>query len=166
MRAHEHSKCHGEAVLKIFTPPSTTQDIGETLSSQHKQEKFENRLCFIKIMSCIQYLSRQGLPLRGDKTEADANFMQLLQLHSTDNPNIVNWLQRKTNKYTSPEVQNEIIKVMALQVLRKIADLQNSPFYTLMVDETTDVSNKEQVVLCLRWVDDKFNVHEEFIGLE
>ena len=48
---------------------------------------------------------------------------------------------------------------MALQVLRKIADLQNSPFYTLMVDESTDVSNKEQVVLCLRWVDD------EFIGL-
>lgn len=166
MRAHEKSKCHSEAVLKIFTLPSTTHDIGETLSSQHKQEKFENRQCFIKIMSCIQHLARQGLPLRGDKTEADANFVQLLELQSKDNPNIVNWLQRKTNKYTSPEVQNEILKVMALQVLREIVkNLQNSPFYTIMVDETTDVSNREQVVLCLRWVDERFDVHEEFTGL-
>ena len=34
-----------------------------------------------------------------------------------------------------------------------------------MIDETTDVSNKEQVVVCIRWVDNKFEAHEEFIGL-
>ena len=34
-----------------------------------------------------------------------------------------------------------------------------------MVDETTDTSNKEQAVFCLRWVDHEFEVHEEFIGL-
>ena len=33
------------------------------------------------------------------------------------------------------------------------------------MDETTDISNCEQVVLCLRWVDDDFNVHEDLIGL-
>ena len=36
---------------------------------------------------------------------------------------------------------------------------------TLMVDETTDVSNKEQVVVCFRWVDSNLEPHEEFIGL-
>lgn len=34
-----------------------------------------------------------------------------------------------------------------------------------MVDETTDCSTKEQVVVCFHWVDDDLNVHEEFIGL-
>ena len=34
-----------------------------------------------------------------------------------------------------------------------------------MVDETTHISNKEQAVFCLRWVDHEFKVHEEFIGL-
>ena len=34
-----------------------------------------------------------------------------------------------------------------------------------MVDETTDCSNKEQVVLVIRWVDGDLNVHESFIGL-
>ena len=34
-----------------------------------------------------------------------------------------------------------------------------------MVDETTDCSNKEQVVLVIRWVDEDLTVHESFIGL-
>lgn len=34
-----------------------------------------------------------------------------------------------------------------------------------MVDETTDSSNREQVVVCIRWVDNDFKVHEDFIGL-
>ena len=34
-----------------------------------------------------------------------------------------------------------------------------------MADEMTDKSNREQIVLCLRWVSDNFDVHEEFIGV-
>ena len=34
-----------------------------------------------------------------------------------------------------------------------------------MVDETTDLSNTEQMVLCQRYVDDSFEVHEELIGV-
>ena len=34
-----------------------------------------------------------------------------------------------------------------------------------MADETTDTSNHEQVVICIRWVSKNFEVHEEFMGL-
>ena len=34
-----------------------------------------------------------------------------------------------------------------------------------MVDETTDAANKEQVVICIRWVDSNFEAHEEFVGM-
>ena len=34
-----------------------------------------------------------------------------------------------------------------------------------MADEVTDLSNREQVVVCLRWVDQHFESHEEFVGL-
>ena len=34
-----------------------------------------------------------------------------------------------------------------------------------MADETADISNKEQIVICIRWVDDNLVVHEDFIGL-
>ena len=74
--------------------------------------------------------------------------------------------QLKTDKYTSHDMQNEMVKVMALRVLRKIAgSLQSASFFTVMVDETTDVSNVEQVVVCLRWVSEKLEVVEEFVGL-
>lgn len=166
LKSHESSNCHHESVTKIFTLPSTTEDIGEALSKQHKQEKLERRHCFLKILASIRFLARQGLALRGDDTEDNSNFIQLLKLQGEDDPKLLEWVKKKYNKYTSAEVQNEMLQVMALQLLRDISrNLHSASFYTIMVDETTDVSNHEQVVLCLRWVDECFSVHEEFIGL-
>ena len=55
---------------------------------------------------------------------------------------------------------------MAMRVLRElIVPIHAAPFVCIMVDETTDAANKEQVVICLRWVDDIFEVHEIFVGL-
>ena len=55
---------------------------------------------------------------------------------------------------------------MALKIIRKIAvSFQDSVFFTIMADETTDASNKEQVVICMRRVDNDFEAHEEFIGM-
>jgi hypothetical protein len=34
-----------------------------------------------------------------------------------------------------------------------------------MADETTDISNVEQLVICFRWVDDDLQGHEEFVGV-
>ena len=92
--------------------------------------------------------------------------MQLLKLRGEDDPRILNWIKKKSDKYTSPQIQNEIIKLFAFQVLREIATaIHTAPFFTIMVDETTDVSNREQVVICIRWVSKNFDVHEDFIGL-
>ena len=55
---------------------------------------------------------------------------------------------------------------MALQVLQEVASsVQNSDFFSVLADETADASNKEQLVVCIRWVDDQFEAHEEFLGL-
>ena len=53
-----------------------------------------------------------------------------------------------------------------MNVLIEVAhSLQQSPFITLMMDETTDTSNKEQSVMVLRWVSEDLEVNEEFLGL-
>ena len=55
---------------------------------------------------------------------------------------------------------------MALQTLRKItAELSKAQFFCIMSDECTDSSNREQLVLCIRWVDSALEAHEEFIGM-
>ena len=55
---------------------------------------------------------------------------------------------------------------MALDVLRRIITaIHASSFLSIMIDETTDVSNKEQVVVCIRSVDEELQVNEDFNGL-
>ena len=58
---------------------------------------------------------------------------------------------KKPEKYTSFDIQNEILKVMSQQIIREIAaNLYRTQLYTIMADETLDASDKEQVVLCFR----------------
>jgi len=166
-RQHEVTNCHKEAVEKIVTLPATTSDIGEMLCKAHSQEKYENRPVLLKILSNLRFLARQACAIRGDGDEADSNFMQLFKLRGEDNPKIYEWMLKRTDKYTSHDMQNDMLKAMAQMVLIKITyKLHNATFFSIMADETTDGSNREQVVIVLRYVDDSdFSVHEEFIGL-
>ena len=68
-------------------------------------------------------------------------------LQAKNCPKLKIWLQ----KYTSSDIQNEILKVMALHVFHDvISQIQKAPFFSIMVD---DISNKEQVAICCRRVD-------------
>ena len=56
--------------------------------------------------------------------------------------------------------------MIALDVLRDVTEkLQKSPYLIIMIDETTDVTNQEQVTMVLQRIDDNFETFEEFIGL-
>ena len=83
------------------------------------------------LLSNVRFLARQGLPLRGDGDECDSNYLQLLKLRGDDDSRVFDWLKQKMDKYTSPVMQNEMIRVMAHQVLREIASsLHSTPFYS------------------------------------
>ena len=63
-------------------------------------------------------------------------------------------------------MHNECLEVMALHIVRKIcSDVALNGFYTIMADECTDVSNKEQFTICLRWMDENLVDHEDVLGL-
>ena len=97
-------------------------------------------------------------------SEENSNFHQLLNLRAQENPEIIEWLQKRDEKYTSPEIQNELLEAMALGMMWQIfPNIQNATFCTIIADqeimifwadETADVSNMEQLVICIRWVDD------------
>ncbi len=150
----------------ILSLPSTTMHIGAQLSRQCAIEMATNRKMLLKVLSCVKFLARQGLPFRGHGDDSESNIIQLLKHHGEEDLEVYDWLQKKTNKYTSHEIQNNLIKVMALSVLRKIAEkLHESPFLTVMIDETTDTTNQEQVTVVIRRIDEHLEVSEEFIGL-
>ena len=50
-------------------------------------------------------------------------FFQLLMLRAEDDPRIDGGLTKRTDEYTSADIQNEILKVMALQICVKLFQL-------------------------------------------
>ena len=163
---HVKSSCHREAVEVLVTLPATTWDVGEHLSHEHAVQKVNNQQALLQVLSSARFLSRQGLTFRGDGDESDSNLKQLLCLQSEKDHNLAHWLKQKKNVYTSRQIQNEMIKTLGLQVLRNIAtDIHNSPFVTVMADESTDASNREQFTVIIRRVSEDLQVDEEFIGV-
>ncbi|XP_014670107.1 PREDICTED: uncharacterized protein LOC106811091, partial [Priapulus caudatus] len=150
IRQHAETKCHKESVV-VTVELVKIKDIGEQFSCVHEEEKRVNREMLLKILSNIRFLAKQALPLRGHGDETHSNFIELLKLRGEDRPGVLDWMKKKTNKYTSADIQNEVLQIMALKVLRQIANnIHSAEYFTIMMDETTDVSNKEQVVLCFR----------------
>lgn len=69
-------------------------------------------------------------------------------------------------QHCSPAAQNEILQIMALKVMRGIANsITESGYYSIMADETIDASNTEQLVICIRWVDKEMTVNESYVGV-
>ena len=114
----------------------------------------------------LRLLARQGLALRGDSvitaacetvdgnihmsSEPDSNVHQLFEFVVGFDERL---FKKKTNKYISTDIRNEMLEVMALTVLRGIVSSIRGRKFTIMVDETTDSSTKEQCIIVLRWVD-------------
>lgn len=142
------------------------KDIGEQLSLAHRAEKEYAREMLHLILSSVRFLARQGLALRGDGSDVSANLIQLLCLRAEDKPQVLLWLDKSARKHIAPENQNEMLAIMDHNVLRKILEnILTSPFLAVMVDETSDRSNKKQLTLIIRWISDNFMVQEEFPGL-
>ena len=66
-------------------------------------------------------------------------------------------------KYTSPVVQDTIISLCENAYREKVLAMFSSSYWSLMADETEDVSNMEQVSVCARFVHN-YEVYEELLG--
>ena len=98
--------------------------------------------------------------------DGNANFTQLLYLIGTKDNSIMNHLDRKlVHKCNHHDVQNELLNIMRVQSLReKLAVIHDRKFFSIIADEGTDISNKEQLSFCVRTVVDNINVDEDFLG--
>ena len=64
-------------------------------------------------------------------------------------------VEEKNLSFYLPEVQNKILKDVSLSILRDAVNyIKKSDFFSIMVDESSDISNLERVVLCVHWVDE------------
>uniref|UniRef100_A0A1X7UEJ2 DUF4371 domain-containing protein n=1 Tax=Amphimedon queenslandica TaxID=400682 RepID=A0A1X7UEJ2_AMPQE len=111
------------------------------------------------------------IALRGHREAVDSlnrgNFIEILLLLSRYDHVIQDRLQKgpRNALYTSHDIQNTIIHIMGQIVRQKISnDIQRAGYYSLLVDETKDISKKEQMSFVIRYVDPvSSNIAERFL---
>ncbi|XP_042423135.1 zinc finger MYM-type protein 1-like [Zingiber officinale] len=92
------------------------------------------------------------------------NYLELVALLGRMNPEIGSTLEKasKNAKYTSPEIQREILKIIADIVRDKIRAEIGEAKFCILVDEAIDESSKEQMAIILRYVDRDGFIRERF----
>ncbi|ELT94202.1 hypothetical protein CAPTEDRAFT_200997 [Capitella teleta] len=147
LKFHANSQAHIEATA-IIAKSGKHDTTSEALTKACAKETEEKRACLIMVVTSLRFLARQAEAIR--RISDNGNLTHLLKLRSNEFPLIVTWMEKKSNSFTSPQVQNELMNIMACQAM----------------DETTDVVNMEQVAMCLRWLDSSLQLQElDFIGL-
>ena len=68
-------------------------------------------------------------------------------------------------QYRSKTVQNDAIQVFAEYIKEKtVSEVKESRYFTILTDETSDISNKEQMSLVLRYISKKGEISESFVS--
>lgn len=163
---------HNKAMQKCEDLLKQKQAIYVKLNLISEQEKVANRYRLLGSVISARHCLENRLPFRGhDESESSRSkgcFLSNLKLVSEMNPEIGKYTlgnAKKNNKLTSPSIQKEIIDCFAKEVIKRICDEVKDNVFGLLVDESSDVSLKEQMAVVLRYVDKLGVVKESFIGI-
>ncbi|XP_064468707.1 zinc finger MYM-type protein 1-like [Ornithodoros turicata] len=162
-QTHEASS-HHKAATNALAAVKGGLNVVVSCSRAKQKEMRDARKALLAILSSVKYLACQGLAIRGHD-DADSNLKQLLELRSNDVPELKSWLQRTTYKWISHDVVNEMLELLADDVLRSLTnEVRAAEYYSVIMDETTNISVKEQVSVCFRIVQKGLQVQELFCG--
>ncbi len=184
LTSHLKAAFHENSVMKANAFRSqmlnSRGDISKQLRSEYEKQRERNRAALKRIIRAVEFHGRLGLPLRGHddcgelptiehgaeelnlESHIDygkGNLRALLQLMMDCNDTVLrgHFLNTPRNAtYISPLSQNAIIESAGQVLLRQIVlEVQDARFFTLLADETTDFSRREQLSVCLRYLSEK-----------
>ena len=185
LRKHADKGYHKTAVFRSEEFLSTMTNRQPSIQCQLNQSIadriFINRQKLASIMKTIVFCGRQNIALRGHRDNATdierdisgcvnhGNFRALLNFRVEAGDKVLGEhlvTGSLSAMYTSSNIQNQIIKVLSDQVKQKIiSKVIAATWFTVIADEVTDVSNKEQLSLVLRYVDpDTLFIREDLVG--
>ena len=135
IRDHKQSHSHSEACVKIaaLKQPSVAAQI----SSKVLMDQEKHRILLLRQLDSLQYLTCQGLAIRSHSDE-DRNLHPLLKCKANDITGMQQWV--KNGSYQSHDIVNEMIQIMANQLLQKLLDeIHSAKWYSIIADETRDI---------------------------
>jgi hypothetical protein len=161
----------------------TQKPINERLDSTKAKTMKLKRDRLSAIIKCLVYCWRQNIAISGHANEAiplrpveeyqpgivlgdknRGNFMQLMEFRREAGDQSFDSYVNKKALYTSPAIQNEILNIKASQLtIKTVAQVTKSKYFSVIADETRDISNVEQLCVALRFYD-MDTVQETFLS--
>jgi hypothetical protein len=166
------SSTHNNAVIEcqnLLNQPNHIDNIIEVASNREKEK---NRLRLKTSIASVKWLAFQSCASRShDETPQSrnkGNFVEIVQLLAEFNPEIASVVLENAPqhaKYISPDIQKEILSIFAMKVRTHIREEIGDAKFSILVDETCDVSKREQMALVFRFVDSHGVLQERFFDL-
>ena len=112
----------------------------------------------ISHLNTMKTLLRQGMPIRG-KTDQNSNIHQFNLDKSRSDKNLD--LFMRENKYFSHEILNEQEQLIILNARRTLVnEINEHAFYSIICDESCEISKCEQLSFSVRTCSEDFNISE------
>ncbi|XP_042444115.1 zinc finger MYM-type protein 1-like [Zingiber officinale] len=167
-----YNSVHNKSAKSVVDVMNVTRHIDKVMNREFSEQIQKNRLRLAATIESVCWLSLQACGLSGhDESSASqncGNFIEMLKLLGKWNASIGDVILEKAPgnaKYTSPEVQKEILHIIGNKVRNKIrAEIGDSKF-CILVDEAKDISNKEQMTIILSFVDAHDFLRERFFQI-
>ncbi|KAJ6792676.1 zinc finger MYM-type protein 1-like [Iris pallida] len=148
------------------------QSIAVAFHRQSNIVKNEYQIRLYASIDACRFLLHQGLSFCGhDETEASTNrenFLEMIKYTADQNDSVRNVVLTnapQNHQMVATGIQKDIARCFAQEILQNILKEFQNIFFSLMVDESSDVSGKEQMAVVLRFVDSAGNVKERFIDV-
>ncbi|XP_070672543.1 uncharacterized protein [Malus domestica] len=96
------------------------------------------------------------------------NFLELLQFladHNEDAKAVTLKNAPENHKLTSPDIQKDIVNACAIETIKAIIKDISTSLFSILIDESCDVSTKKQMAIVLCYVDKNGHVVERFIDI-
>ncbi|XP_066351634.1 uncharacterized protein [Miscanthus floridulus] len=169
---HSGSKAHKAAQERYigFINPKVAIDYHIDKWTDEELRLYKKRLTYS--LRCIKFLLLQGLAFRGnDESEESSNrgnFIELLKFLVGNSDEVNKYVLNNAPgncTLTSPKIQKQIIHCCAIETRKKIIEELGDEPFAILADESSDISHKEQLALCLRFIDKLGRPCEHFIGV-
>jgi len=160
---HEKSTSHISSHLSLNLLGK--QDIRQQLSSayrlsikQYNETVAHNRYILSKIIDCIKFCGAFELALRGHNEKSDSVnpgiFRGLINFSSELDDKLKIHLEKSTVfKGLSKVIQNDMLDCMLFVIRQNIKnEIQQSDFFSIIADETTDISSQFQMSIVFRYI--------------